>query len=65
MGYADFDGKRYWDLRHTDSYEITDLPLDSTEIKCLVSDARNRPDIKSLKHNNTDEAQENKNKLEI
>ena len=64
MGYADFDDERYWDLRHQDNYEITDLPLNNVDIKCLSSDARNRKDIQELKNNNIEVAQENKNTLE-
>ena len=48
MGYADFDGERFFDLRNQETYEMIDVPKDCTETKCLFSDSRNRIDLVSL-----------------
>jgi hypothetical protein len=31
MGYADFDGQRYFDLREMDNYELEDLNTESKD----------------------------------
>jgi hypothetical protein len=62
MGYADFDGKRYFDVREQDNYELINLPLDDKA--CLESDCRNRPDIQALLEATVEQAQENKDQLE-
>ena len=64
MGYADFDGERFFDLRNQEIYEMVAIPTDSTETKCLHSDARNRIDLVALGLGNVEQAQENKNQLE-
>lgn len=62
MGFADFDGKRYFDVREQVNYEVRSLPLEDRS--CLVSDCRNRADILALLHETVEIAQENKNQLE-
>ena len=64
MGYADFDGERYFDVRDQETYELVGLPIESTETKCLHSDARNRIDLVALGEGDVEQAQENKNQLE-
>lgn len=62
LGYIDFDGKRYFDVRQQDNYEVISLPLDDKY--CLESDYRFRIDIQALLNETVEKAQENKNKLE-
>jgi hypothetical protein len=54
MGYADFDGKRYFDLREMDNYELEDLPTDSKDPIMLTSEARNRIDLVELMKGNVE-----------
>ena len=44
MGYLDFDGVRYWDLRDQFKYDVIALDID----QALKSDSRNRIDSKAL-----------------
>lgn len=44
MGHCDFECDRFFDLRHQETYPITDLALES----CLKSEARLRPDLVEL-----------------
>ena len=48
MGYADFDGERYLDIRDQNIYKLKDLPVESKEPFCLESEARKRPDLVEL-----------------
>ena len=41
MGYIDFDGQRYWDIRHMQNYEIICADL---QTEAIPSDCRNRQD---------------------
>ena len=59
-GYLEFDGERYWDARDTIKFEVK--PSDRLR---LPSDSRNRIDLVSLISGDVEEAQENKEKLEI
>ena len=52
MGHIDFDGERYFDLRHQETYQIQDLELQ----KCLESEARKRPDLVELFQGNKEVA---------
>jgi hypothetical protein len=45
MGFMDFDGKRYWDVRDTIKYDVSPLPIE----KALLSDSRLRIDSSALK----------------
>lgn len=65
MGYADFDGERYFDVRHMNILEQQDLPLDSREPICLQSDSRRRIDLTELLNGNVEVAQHNKHQLEV
>lgn len=56
MGYADFDGERYFDVRHMNILEQEDLPLDSKEPLCLPSDSRRRIDLTELFNGNVEVA---------
>lgn len=56
MGYTDFEGERYFDVRHQNVLEQEDIPLDSKEPLCLQSDSRNRCDLRELFHGNVDVA---------
>jgi len=46
MGYLDFDGKRYWDVRETDKW-YTDMR--DWETNPLPSDASRRKDVAAMK----------------
>ena len=65
MGYADFDGERYLDIRDQPVYKLTPLKTDSHSPLCLDSEARKRPDLMSLDINEIDEAEDNKKELEV
>ena len=65
MGYIDFDGERYFDIRHMESdLQSVPLPLENRKPMCLKSDSRNRPDLQELNLGHTEVAQENKHELE-
>ena len=61
MGYMDFDGQRYFDLREQDVREVKPLDIN----KCLESDSRLRIDLVELARNDEIAAQENKDFLEV
>ena len=44
MGYLEFDGVRYWDIRRMQNFEI----IEPAQSKVLKSDWRNRIDTMSL-----------------
>ena len=60
LGFIDFDGKRYWDIREQYIYPVQGKPLE----KSLPSDSRKRPDCIELIKGNVELAQENKNTME-
>ena len=62
-GYIDFDGVRYWDQREVDKVwqEYTMLPQD----KILPSDSIFRQDALTLKTGDVDQAQVEKEKIEV
>ena len=60
MGFLDFDGERYWDVR-----EQLLMPVhDGHGFRKLPSDSRNRTDLTELKRGDVDRAQEQKEELE-
>lgn len=48
MGFLDFDGERFFDVREMENYKLTDLPLNNKEPICLSSESRNRSDLSEL-----------------
>ena len=62
MGYIDFDNKRYWDIRHMYNYEIICADLSK---EALASDCRNRQDSIKLMEGDIEQAQQNKDSLEV
>ena len=56
MGYLDFDGQRYWDVRYTPSYVPQQIPIEEKVIesnehslrKVLQSDTTLRADSSAL-----------------
>ena len=62
MGYIDFDGLRYWDVREQVNYFIKGVDLDKG---ALPSDSRKRIDTVAYKAGDMAQAQENKNTIEI
>lgn len=54
MGYIDFDGKRYWDVRDQTNHWITGS--DMGKLSTLGSDYRNRIDIIAKKAGDLDAA---------
>jgi len=65
MGYMDFDGQRYFDVRHLEMLEQSELPLENKAPLCLRSDARHRSDLCELLEGNVEVAQQNKHVLEV
>ena len=61
MGYIDFDGIRYWDVREQVNYIIKGADLKK---EALQSDSRNRIDTIAYKAGDMVQAQENKNTIE-
>ena len=53
MGYLEFDGERWWDVRKMVNFPIVDLEID----KSLKSDWRNRTDTRALRAGDVEEAQ--------
>ena len=45
LGFIDFDGKRYWDVREQHLHPVSGIDLN----KCLHSDSRLRKDSQALK----------------
>ena len=60
MGYIEFDGVRYFDIRRADSFKVVDKELD----ECLSSDWRKRTDSMSLREGDVEQAQVNKDAQE-
>eukprot|EP00347_Sterkiella_histriomuscorum_P010094 403338699 len=60
MGFMDFDGIRYWDLRDQIIYESQGKPL----VLCLPTDSRIRIDSQALLGGDVEQAQRNKESLE-
>jgi hypothetical protein len=65
MGFLDFDGERFFDVREMDNYKLTDLAVESKDPVCLSSESRKRSDLSELFIGNIEIAQENKTKLEV
>ncbi len=60
LGFIDFDGRRYWDIREQQVYPVQGRSLEQS----LPSDSRKRPDSIELLKGNVEIAQENKNEME-
>ena len=60
MGYIDFDGVRYWDIRRMQNFGIIEPPIE----KVLPSDWRNRTDTRALQAGDVEQAQINKDAQE-
>jgi len=56
MGYIEFDGIRYWDIRRMLNFDLIEPPLE----KVLHSDWRNRSDTRALLAGDVVLAQTNK-----
>ena len=61
MGYIDFDGVRFWDVRDQINYRVQGVDI---EKEAIGSDCRNRRDSQLHKANNMVEAQESKTYIE-
>ena len=61
MGYIDFDGIRYWDVRDQVNYKVQGVDLEKYTIK---SDCRFRNDSLEHKNGNMVQAQQNKTDIE-
>lgn len=61
MGYIDFDGIRYWDVRDQVNYRVQGVDL---EKEAVGSDCRNRMDSQQHKAGNMVEAQQSKTNIE-
>ena len=64
LGYIEFDGVRYWDLRETVVQTVEGVPFRQQAVFVLPSDCRLRSDSIELRNERIDEAQANKNALE-
>ena len=60
MGFVDFDGVRYWDVREPEKWHTK---MNSWELDCLPSDASRRLDIITLKTKDAEAAQVEKDLL--
>lgn len=60
MGYIEWDGERWWDIRSMQNFKIIEPPLD----KVLSSDWRNRSDTRALVADDVVQAQVNKDAQE-
>lgn len=58
LGWLEFDGLRYWDVRFVPSF---DIQFDGY----LPSDSERRPDLQALKEGNLEQAQDYKESLEV
>ncbi len=58
LGFVEFDGKRYWDIRDAELYPLI------KPATILPSDGRCRPDLLFLQESKLDEAQKSKEDLE-
>jgi len=63
MGYVDFDGERYWDLRDEDTFKKHFKP-NQLDRSPLPSDCTKRADRNCLVEDDFDQAQAEKEKLE-
>ena len=61
MGFIDFDGKRYWDVRETDMWYTA---MKDWEVNSLPSDAARRLDVITFKTKDAAKAQIEKDLLE-
>ena len=52
MGYIEFDGMRYWDIRRMENFALMAPPLE----KVLMSDWRNRTDTRALQAGDVEQA---------
>ena len=62
MGFIDFDGVRYWDLRDSDDFMYFPFPLGK---KSLESDSTKRSDSVTLALGDVAQAQVEKENLEV
>jgi len=60
MGYLDFDGVRYWDVREKEKWYFR---LEDFESDCLPSDANRRPDVMALAIKGVEAAQVEKDAM--
>lgn len=63
LGYLDFDSKRYWDVRQSETYKVIHRQIDFEAN--LPSDSEVRPDLVSLRDGSIDEAQRHKESMEL
>lgn len=56
LGYIEFDGVRYWDLRETKVQVVEGVPFESTKEVVLQSDSRLRKDSTRLRDGDIDDA---------
>ena len=61
MGYMDFNGQRYFDIRHNDEIYY---PLELIKDKALPSDSTKRDDSNTLAAGNLEQAQRRKEEME-
>lgn len=62
MGFIDFDGVRYWDLRDSDDYMYFPVPFNK---RSLESDSTKRSDSVTLATGDVERAQVEKERLEV
>eukprot|EP00351_Strombidinopsis_sp_SopsisLIS2011_P003340 CAMPEP_0116888884 /NCGR_PEP_ID=MMETSP0463-20121206/24143_1 /TAXON_ID=181622 /ORGANISM="Strombidinopsis sp, Strain SopsisLIS2011" /LENGTH=63 /DNA_ID=CAMNT_0004554569 /DNA_START=2301 /DNA_END=2492 /DNA_ORIENTATION=- len=62
MGFIDFDGVRYWDLRDSDDFMYFPIPFGK---KALESDSTKRTDSVTLATGDVVQAQIEKENLEV
>jgi len=62
MGFIDFDGVRYWDLRDSDQFMYFPIPFGK---RSLESDSTKRADSVTLATGNVEQAQVEKERLEV
>jgi hypothetical protein len=62
LGHLDFDGRRYWDLRHSQTFQVLCRQIEFEAN--LPSDSELRPDLVSLRNGNIQEAQVHKEAME-
>lgn len=68
LGYIEFDGVRYWDLRETQVQSVEGVSFEQqrgSDSFVLPSDCRLRKDSIDLRAERVEEAQTNKNALEL
>ena len=62
MGFIDFDGVRYWDLRDSDQFMYFPIPFGK---RALESDSTKRSDSVTLASGDVERAQVEKERLEV